>query len=124
MEIFSTKGVSFPNGQPVLPKGRSGTQGGPSLRVDNPLHMTRAGQAPDPDRVTEGFAGALNKALGRVEELDTRAQKLTAQSVYDPDSVDAHTVILAAEKARFALNLTKTVADGAIRAYRELTSGR
>lgn len=124
MEIFSTKSVSFPNGQPVLSGAKSRVTGGPGLRTENSLHMTRAGRPSNPEGVSEGFAGALNEALGRVETLDTRAQKLTAQSVYDPDSVDAHTVILAAEKARFALNLTKTLADGAIRAYRELTSGR
>ena len=124
MQIHSSKSVSFPNGSPALTGAKSPVKDGPGMRTDNELHMTRAGRAMDPDRVTEGFAGALNAALGRVETLDTRAQKLTAQAVYDPDSVDAHTVVLAAEKARFALNLTKTLADGAIRAYRELTSGR
>ncbi len=122
MEILTSRGVSFPNGQPKIVGTRG--LGGPSMLTGHEMHMRRAGELPDPERVTEGFAGALNAALARVEKLDTRSQQLTSQAVYDPDSVDAHTLILASEKARFALNLTKTVADGAIRAYRELTTGR
>lgn len=122
MEILSSRGIGFSNGQPSI-MGAKGL-GGIKMQTDGNDHITRAGKLPDPERITDGFAGALNAALGKVEAADVRAQQLTTQSVYDPDSVDAHTVILAAEKARFALNLTKTVADGAIRAYKELTSGR
>ena len=94
------------------------------LNVDNSRHITRGKPPLNPERVTEGFAAALNSALGKVEALDVRSQKLTTQAIYDPNSVEAHQVIVAAEKARFALNLTKTLADGFIRGYRELTRGQ
>ncbi|HNE24497.1 MAG TPA: flagellar hook-basal body complex protein FliE, partial [Leptospiraceae bacterium] len=44
--------------------------------------------------------------------------------IYDPDSVEVHDVMIAAEKSRFALTLTKTVADGLVRTFRELTQPR
>jgi len=122
MEILSTKGVQFPNGQPQVMGARS--YHGLSLQTGETLHMTRAKPPMDPDRVTEGFGAMLNNALSRVEQLDVRSKKLTSQAVYDPDSVDLHTLIIAGEKSRFALNLTKTVADGLIRSYKELTTPR
>jgi flagellar hook-basal body complex protein FliE len=122
MDIFSTKGVSFPNAFPKVI--------GSQVRVDLPMNTTdprhmQPGTAPaSADRVTEGFAAALGQALGRVEKLDVHSQQMTAKSVYEPDSVEAHDVVLAAEKARFALNLTKTVSDGLIRGYQQLTNPR
>ncbi|MCR9144432.1 MAG: flagellar hook-basal body complex protein FliE [bacterium] len=122
MDIFSAKGVSFPNAYPKVI--------GSQARVDLPMqtsdarHMQPGSTPTNPERVTEGFAAALGEALGRVESLDVRSQDLTARAVYEPDSVEAHEVVLAAEKARFALNLTKTVTDGLIRGYQSLTNPR
>ena len=122
MEILSTKGVQFPNGMPQVMGARS--YNNMVMQTSDDLHMTRARAPYDPERVTEGFAAALTQALSKVEKLDVRSKKLTSQAVYDPDSVDVHNLIVAGEKARFALNLTKTMADGLIRSYRELTSLR
>ena len=122
MDIFSTKGVSFPNAYPKVIGSESRVD--LPMRTSDPRHM-QPGVAPaNPERVTEGFAAALGQALGRVESLDVRSQNLTARAVYEPDSVEAHEVVLAAEKARFALNLTKTVTDGLIRGYQSLTNPR
>lgn len=122
MDIFSAKGVSFPNAYPKVI--------GSQARVELPMqtsdtrHMQPGTPPVNPERVTEGFASVLGEALGRVESLDVRSQKMTARAVYEPDSVEAHEVVLAAEKARFALNLTKTVTDGLIRGYQGLTNPR
>jgi hypothetical protein len=56
--------------------------------------------------------------------LSNQSEDLTKKAVYDPDNVDVHEIMIASQKARFALNLTKTIIDGSIRAYKELTSGR
>ncbi|WP_425435257.1 flagellar hook-basal body complex protein FliE [Leptonema illini] len=83
------------------------------------------GSAPkDPEHMTTTFAQALNEALGNVEGLSKKSEDLTTKAIYDPDSVEAHEVIIASQKARFALNLTKTIADGAVRTFRELTNPR
>ena len=122
MQVYSTHGVEFSNGQPrptgIVNKTHTG------LKTTNPLHITRANTPPDADRVTEGFAAALSEAFNRVEKLDVNSQKLNMKAVYEPDSVEAHEVVLASEKARYALNLTKTLADGLVRTFRDLTNPR
>lgn len=70
------------------------------------------------------FAEALNLALQKVNDQQIEAEKLAIQMVAEPGSVEAHTVMLAAEKARLSLTFTKTMADLAIRAYRELINLR
>ena len=122
MDILSTKGVSFPNAFPKVVGSQERVD--LPMRVNDARHMQPVAGPANPERVTEGFAAALGEALGRVESLDVRSQKLTARAVYEPDSVEAHEVVLAAEKARFALNLTKTVTDGLIRGYQSLTNPR
>jgi flagellar hook-basal body complex protein FliE len=66
----------------------------------------------------------LSRALEDVESVDSRSRDLTTKAIYDPDSVEVHDVMIAAEKSRFALTLTKTVADGLVRTFRELTQPR
>ena len=86
--------------------------------------MQIASTPPDPNKVVSNFSNALTEALGQVEQLDQRSNELTRKSIYDPDSVEVHDVMIAAQKSRFALTLTKTVADGLVRTIRELTAGR
>jgi len=76
------------------------------------------------ENIAGSFAEALNNAVSGVEKLDANANRLTMQAIMDPDSVEVHQLMIAAEKARFALTLTKNLADGAIRAYKELTNPR
>ncbi|MCB1309355.1 MAG: flagellar hook-basal body complex protein FliE [Leptospiraceae bacterium] len=123
MQVYSTPGVGFAGGMPRIQGSDTGAVDFP-LKTTLPRHMTPVNQPPSPERVSEGFGHALQEAVRRVEGLDNNAQQLTAKSVYAPDEVDAHEVVLAAEKARFALNLTKTLADGFVRTYRELTNPR
>lgn len=122
MQVYSTNGVEFPAGFPKIKGVRSAPHLG--MQTTNPLHITRTETPPDAHRVTEGFAAALTQALGRVEQLDVHSQKMNMRAVYEPDSVEAHEVVLAAEKSRFALNLTKTVTDGLVRTFRDLTNPR
>jgi len=122
MQVLTTRGVQFPNGMPQVMGSRS--YHGLRLATSSARHIRPAERPLNPERVTQGFAAALSSALANVEALDVRSQRLTAQAVYNPDSVNAHTLIIAGEKARFALNLTKSLADGVIRAYRELTTPR
>ncbi|MCP5480837.1 MAG: flagellar hook-basal body complex protein FliE [Spirochaetales bacterium] len=122
MQVYSTPGVSFPNGFPSVQGVESRTH--LSMHTSSPRHITRAEAPPSPERVTEGFAHSLQEALRRVEAVDNEANELTRRAVFDPDSVDVHEVVIAAEKARFAINFTKTIADGVVRTYRELTNPR
>ncbi|MBX7057520.1 MAG: flagellar hook-basal body complex protein FliE [Leptospirales bacterium] len=128
MEIYSTRGVGFPNGQPRLwhNEGREPIAGRANIpmHVSNDRHMTPGTRPADSERVTEGFAAALGEALRRVEDLSVRSDELTRRSIYEPDSVDVHEVMLAFQKSAFALNLTKSLADGFVRTFRDLTNPR
>ena len=123
MEIGSFKGVEFPNGMPqVKLSNRFGDQ--IALQRNNLRQMGRTENPVSKDNVAGSFAEALNNALSGAERLDIESKKLTEKAIYDPDSVDIHTVMIASEKARFALNFTKTVADGMVRAFKELSNPR
>lgn len=91
------------------------------LKTSNDRHM----QILSPGPVKEStFQDYLAGAISTTEQLSKNSEKLTQQAVIDPDSVEVHEIMIASQKARFALNLTKTVADGLVRTYRELTAGR
>jgi flagellar hook-basal body complex protein FliE len=120
MDITSMKGVQFSSGMPSV-AGADRLQK-INMLVGHEKHMTPANSVQPSENVSGSFADALQKAIGSVEKLDTTSQKLTEQSIYDPDSVEAHTLILSAEKAKFALRLTKNLSDGVIRAYKEITN--
>jgi flagellar hook-basal body complex protein FliE len=120
MNILSTKGVEFSGGQPrVQTAFRANAL---EMKTAHADHMVPGRVAPEPESFAGGFAAALMEALNGVEKIDKQSMDLSTRAVYDPDSVEAHEVMISAEKARFALNLTKTVADGVVRTFKELTA--
>jgi flagellar hook-basal body complex protein FliE len=95
------------------------------MRTTNPLHYgNKVKREPAYDDVSTSFADSLMKALGQVNNLQTGAEDLNQKMIYEPESVDIHTVMIAAQKAEVALNFTKAVRDEALRAYRELINLR
>ncbi len=70
------------------------------------------------------FANALTAAIEKVNDQQVHAESLAQQMVANPGSVEIHTVRIAAEKARMALTFTKSIADLAVKTYRELTNLR
>lgn len=95
------------------------------MRATNPLHYgNQVKREPGYDDVSTSFADSLMKALGKVNNLQTDSEDLNQKMIYEPESVDIHTVMIATQKAEVALNFTKSVRDEAIRAYRELINLR
>ncbi|WCL48250.1 flagellar hook-basal body complex protein FliE [Leptospira sp. GIMC2001] len=92
-------------------------------RTDN-RHYGKTNSAVTPDQVAGTFGDVLRKAFEEVNDQQVVADEMTQKLVYDPNSVDIHDVMVSAEKARMSLTFTKSMADGFIRAYRELTSLR
>lgn len=122
MNIVTTTGVGFSSG---MPKPLGSTTTNPlKLATSFDRHMQIGKTIENPEHLNSSFANALNQALGNVEELNQRSEDLTNKAIYEPDTVEAHEVLIAAQKSRFALNLTKTVADGVVRSFRELTNPR
>ena len=95
------------------------------MKKTHPLHYDNSvKREPGYDDVSTSFADSLMKALGRVNDLQTSSEDLTQKMMYEPESVDIHTVMIAAQKAEVAMSFTKAVRDEAIRAYRELINLR
>ena len=95
------------------------------MLTSNPLHFSGSvKKEPAGDDVSTSFANMLNKALGKVNDLQVDSESLSQRMIYEPESVDIHTVMISAQKAELALDFTKAVRDGAIRAYRELMNLR
>lgn len=66
------------------------------------------------------FAGALKKALNSVDTLEKDAERLTEALIRGEPSVEIHDVVLAAEKARLALDLTVSIRNKLVEAYQEI----
>ncbi len=76
------------------------------------------------DDVSSSFKDVFNTAIAKVNNLQVEADDLRTQMIYEPESVDIHTVQIAAQKAEVALLFAKTVRDQAIAAYREMINLR
>ena len=80
---------------------------------------------PEPnDNVAGSFSDVFYKAIEKVNDQQIVSDELTQKMAIDPESVDVHDVMIASEKARLSLTFSKTIADGVVRAYKELTSLR
>lgn len=114
MEVSSTRNVF-----PLTPEGN---KVGLVRTIDR--HYGKTNEARHPDEATGSFGEALRRAFDNVNDQQIQADELTQKVVFDPNSVEIHEVMIAAEKARISLTFAKTVTDGFIRAYRELTQLR
>ena len=72
----------------------------------------------------KNFGDALAMALEKVNEQQISAETLGQKIVSDPTGVEAHTLMIATEKAKMSLTLVKNLADLAVRTYRELSNLR
>ena len=72
----------------------------------------------------KNFSDALVMALEKVNDQQVSAEMLGQKVVSDPKGVEAHTLMIQAEKARMSLTLVKNIADLAVRTYRELSNLR
>ncbi len=95
-----------------------------SVKRTDERHYGKTTPGVTPDQVAGTFGEVLRKAFEEVNDQQILADEMTQKLVFDPNSVDIHDVMIAAEKARMSLTFTKAIADGFIRAYRELTTIR
>lgn len=73
---------------------------------------------------TSNFGQALMDSLNDVNNAQQEHERLTVQSIIDPESVNAHDVTIASAKANMTLNITRNVVDRVIQAYRSITTLR
>ncbi len=94
------------------------------MKTTNPLHYNGIAEKPEDDNISGSFADALMKAVGKVNNQLADADELSQKMIHEPESVEIHSVMIAAQKAEIALNFTKAVRDEAIRSYRDLMNLR
>ena len=96
-----------------------------SLEVTKPGHM-KGMLNPAEDRNTDGsdFGSLVTGALKGANNLVQESAALTQQYITDPDSVDVHDVTIAMSEANLAVSMTKSVVDGALKAYKEIINIR
>ncbi len=94
------------------------------MKISHPLHYAGIKEEPADDNVSGSFADALMKAVGKVNNLLAESDELSQKMIHEPESVEIHNVMIAAQKAEIALNFTKAVRDEAIRSYRDLMNLR
>lgn len=88
-------------------------------------HMNMDGKVPGETRDPgTGFGQVLTQAISGVNDLQQNTTRLAEQMLVDPDSVDVHDVTIAIAKANTSLQMTKTIVDSALKAYREIISIR
>ncbi len=72
------------------------------------------------DSVGKTFSELLSGVNDKILESDAMTNKF----MLDPNSIDSHDVTIAMAEANMAISLTKSVVDGAIKAYREIINLR
>lgn len=71
-----------------------------------------------------GFQAELLKALDGVNRDQLDASGAIETFMIDPDAIEAHDVTVAMAKANMSLNITRTVLDRVVRAWRDLINTR
>jgi flagellar hook-basal body complex protein FliE len=69
--------------------------------------------------IMDSFSSILNQGLQKVNTLENQSDVLT-QMLVSGEIESIHDVMIAAEKAEVAINLTMNIRDRAIRAYDEI----
>jgi len=96
-----------------------------SMVATNRMHFgSQKVTAGNPDEFISDFGNTLKEAFYKVNDLQVESDRLTEAMAVRPDSVDIHDVTIAAEKAKLALQFTKSVVERITQAYRELSNLR
>jgi len=80
---------------------------------------TAAKPASSAKNIMDSFSNILNQGLQKVNTLENQSNVLT-QMLVSGEVENIHDVMIAAEKAEVAINLTMNIRDKVIRAYDEI----
>ena len=94
------------------------------LQTSDKSHWNTEAASPASADTAKNFSDAFNLAIQKVNDLQVDADDMSQKMVSDPKSVSVHTLMIAQEKARMALTLTKDILDLAVKTYRELVNLR
>ncbi|MDA3808787.1 MAG: flagellar hook-basal body complex protein FliE [Spirochaetaceae bacterium] len=94
------------------------------LQRSRPRHLNENGDMAANPVKTGKFGEMVVDALKGANNAEMESTGLMQQMITDPDSVNVHDVTIAMAKAEMSVNLTKSVIDGAVKAYKEIISTR
>ncbi len=94
------------------------------LKKSSPRHFDENGKMGIVPDKKGGFGDMVVNAMNSANDAEMKSTDLMQQMITDPDSVNVHDVTIAMAKAEMAVNLTKSVIDGAVKAYKEIISTR
>ena len=128
IQYINVTSNSFKNPeQPTLaPQGMLARGDKIKLETADPRHFVSQGVlvAEEDSRTTPAFEDAMLQALNGVNELQNESSDAIETMLTDPDAIDAHEVTLAMAKANMSLNITRTILDRVVRAWRDLINTR
>lgn len=92
------------------------------LKRSRPRHFNEDGAMSGAPVKTGAFSEMVVDALNGANNAEMESSNLMQQMITDPDSVNVHDVTIAMAKAEMSVSLTKSVIDGAVKAYKEIIS--
>lgn len=94
------------------------------LRATHKNHFGVFAQDVKTQNEEESFTSSLKSSLQEANSLQQNVTDITQAYITDPESVDAHDVTIAISKANMAIDITKSVVDGALKAYNSIINMR
>lgn len=96
------------------------------MKRTNPLHLDAAGQVGPVGgtKPKNDFQNMLLTAINGANDVTQKSLSLEKQAIVDPQSVNAHDVMIALGESNMAISLTKAVVDRVLRAYQDIINIR
>lgn len=95
------------------------------MKTTNNLHL-KAVKNSDPKEIPaeSAFANLVKQGLTAANQDQMDSQEIFVKMITEPDSVEAHDVSIAMAKANMSLQMTKSIVDGAVQAYKDIINMR
>ena len=71
-----------------------------------------------------GFSDAMLKALDKVNAYQRYNEEIIQQAMLDPDSVQVEDVAMAEAQANMSLNITRTILNRVVQAWKDIINAR
>ncbi len=93
-----------------------------TLLTSDPRHIG----LPDSQEIPSeaNFADLVRQGINGVNQDQIKSENIMVQMITDPGSVDIQDVTVAMAQANMSLQMTKSIIDGAVRAYTEIMNMR
>ena len=96
------------------------------LKRTSPLHFDSAGRSGPVGgaKRKNDFQDMLLSAINGANSITQKSLSLEQQAIVDPQSVNAHDIMIALGESNMAISLTKAVVDRVLRAYQDISNIR